>query len=383
MKIAIISPNKNHLHDMAGILENMSHTVSTAEGGKSRMRSIAEREQPDIMIVEGMCHDAEDLVQVEYISTHYPGIAVVLLCATHTPDFLINSMRAGVREVLPSPATAHALEGAVNRIEAKMNGGRGKTAGKVLAFIPCKGGSGATFIATNLGYHLAETRSVLLIDLNLQFGDALSFVHDHKPASTLAHVTHDMGRLDASLLAASAVRITSSYSILAAPEDPAQAIEIKPEHIDDILGLAKQHYDFVLMDLPRTIDTLSIKALDHADLIFPVLQAGLPHIRNAGKLLHVFKSLSYPDEKIEMIVNRFEKNGDIGLDGIRRSIGQVQLHTVPNSYKEVNASITQGDPLLETARSNAVARNLADLALTLNPRKPDSRGLLSRIFKRA
>lgn len=383
MKIAIISPSKTHLQDMAKILENMSHSVSTAEGGKSKMRSIAEREQPDIMLVEGMCHDAEDLVQVEYVTLHYPGIAVILLCATHTPEFLINSMRAGVREVLPSPVTANALESAINRIAVKMSGGRAKTSGKVLAFMACKGGSGATFIATNLGYHLAETKSVLLIDLNLQFGDALSFVHDHKPTSTLANVAHDIGRLDASLLAASAVRITPTYSILAAPEDPAQAVEIKPEHIDDILNLAKQNYDFVLMDLSRTIDTLSIKALDHADLIFPVLQAGLPHIRNAGKLLQAFRSLSYSDEKIEMIVNRFEKNGDIGLDGIRRSVGQVQIHIVPNSYKEVNASITHGDPLLETARSNVVARNLADLALTLSPQKSDSRGLLSRFFKRA
>lgn len=383
MKIAFISPNKSHLQEISRVLEAKSHTVVLIDGGKSKMRVVAEQEQPDLMLVDGMCCDPNELDQVEYVTTHYPNTAVILLCATNTPEFLINSMRAGVREVLPSPVSSSALEAAVSRIAAKRTGIPSKPLGKILAFMPCKGGSGATFLATNLGYQLAESKSVLLIDLNLQFGDALSFVHDDNAASTLADVAHDISRLDASFLAASAVKITPNYSILAAPEEPSQAMEIKPEHIDAILNLAIDQYDFILLDVGRSLDTFSIKALDRADRIFLILQAGLPYIRNANKLLSVFKSLSYPNEKIELIINRFEKSGAIGIDDIRRSMRVINLHTVPNSYKEVNASINHGDPLLETARSNPVSRNLAELALLLSPKPGQSRGLFDRFFKRA
>ena len=383
MKIALISPNTNNLHEMGKVIESLSHSALLVEGGKSRMRGVAEEDNPDLIIVEGMCCDTSELEQIEYITTHYPRIAVVLLCANHTPDFLINSMRAGVREVLPSPAPAAALEAAVNRIAAKMMVGQTSTAGKVLAFMSCKGGSGATFLATNFGYQLAETKSVLLIDLNLQFGDALSFVHEVKPAVSIADVARDIGRLDASFLAASAVRITPSYSILAAPEDAAHAMEVKPEHVDAILKLATSQYDFVLLDMPRSLDTLSIKALDRAYRIFPVLQASLPHLRNASKLLAVFKSLDYAPEKIEFIVNRFEKKGDISVDDIRRLIGGYALHTMPNSYREVSTSINHGNPLVQSARSSSVAKNLADFALALNPKAEEPRGMLSRLFKRA
>ena len=41
----------------------------------------------------------------------------------------------------------------------------------------------------------------------------------------MADVAHDIGRLDASLLAASTVKISPSFSLLAAPEDMAQAVE--------------------------------------------------------------------------------------------------------------------------------------------------------------
>ena len=383
MKIAVISPNKNHLQDIGKVLEAQSHAVVLIDGGKSRMRTVADEVQPDLMLVDGMCCDPNELVQVEHVITHFPKIAVILLCASQTPEFLINSMRAGVREVLPSPVSAEALQAAVSRIAAKLTGVHGKSTGKVLAFMPCKGGSGTTFLATNLGYQLAETRSVLLIDLNLQFGDALSFVYDGKPASTLADVAHDISRLDASFLAASSVKIAANYSILAAPEDISKAMEIKPEHIDAILGLAVTQYDFVLLDMSRTLDTLAIKALDRAYRIFPVLQAGLPSLRHANKLLPVFKSLGYPQDKIELIVNRFEKGSEISLDDIQRSLGTANLRTVPNSYKEVNASINHGDALAEVTRSNAVTKNLAEFALSLSPKQEESRSLLDRLLRRA
>ena len=383
MKIVVISPNKNHLQDMGRVLEAHSHIVILIDGGKSKMRVIAEQEQPDLMIVDGMCCDPHELVQVEYVTTHHPKIAVILLCATLTPEFLISAMRAGVREVLPSPVTTDALEAAVNRIATKLTGGHGKRAGKILAFIPCKGGSGATFLATNLAYQLAETKSVLLVDLNLQFGDALSFVHDGKPASTLADVAHGISRLDASFLAASTVKITPNYSILAAPEDLSKAMEIKPEHIDAILSLALSQYDFVLLDISRSLDALTIKALDRAYRIFPVLQAGLPSLRNAHKLLAAFKSLGYPADKIEFVVNRFEKNSDINLDDIQRTLGTPNLRTVPNSYKEVSTSINHGNALAEDGRSSALTKSLAEFAVSLSPKTEESRSLLGRLFRRA
>lgn len=383
MKIAVISPNKHHLQDMGRVLAAKGHTPILIDGGKSKMRSIAEQEAPDLMFVDGMCCDPNELVQVEYVSTHHPKVAVILLCASQTPEFLINSMRAGVREVLPSPVTAEALEAAVDRIAAKIAGPQARAPGKVLSFMACKGGSGATFLATNLGYQIAESRSVLLIDLNLQFGDALSFVHDGKPASTLADVAQDISRLDASFLAASAVRITGNYSVLAAPEDITRAMEIRPEHIDAILATAVKQYDFVILDMARNLDTLAIKALDRSYRIFPVLQAGLPGLRNANRMASVFSSLGYAPDKIEMIVNRFEKGGEIGMTEIQRSLGGLAVRTVPNAYKEVNTAIDQGIPLAELSRSSTVCKNLADFALSLSPRQEDNRSLLSRLFKRA
>ncbi|HUR88788.1 MAG TPA: AAA family ATPase [Ramlibacter sp.] len=383
MKIAILSPNRKHLDDMGAVLQAGGHRVLLAEGGKTRMRAMADDERPDVMIVDGMCCDPDELVLVEQVTAAHPALRVLLLCALHTPEFLIASMRAGVREVLPSPPPREALEAAVARLGARMAGTRTAARGQVIAFIASKGGSGATFLATNLASQLAQTRSVLLLDMNLQFGDALSFLGDARASATLADVARDITRLDATLLASSATKVAPGLSVLAAPEDMAQALDVRPEHIDAILDVAVAQYDFVLLDVPRVMDPVATRGLDRADRVYVVMQSSLPHVRNAARLLHVFRSLGYPPDKANIVLNRFESSTDIGIDQIRKALGDAAMVTVPNSYREVSTAINHGSAVVNSARGGAVARQLAELAASFLPRAPQARGLMDRLFRKA
>src|SRR5690242_12661029 len=284
-----------------------------------------------------MCRDITDLRVMEYVSIHHPNTALVMLCANQTPEFLVGAMRAGVREVLHSPPTKEVLLACIDRIEQRLGiAAQPKQPARVLAFVPCKGGSGATFLATNLGYQLAsENKKVLLIDLNLQFGDAVLFVHDQKPSHTLADIAHNIGRLDASFLSATAISVSPNYTLVAAPEDPAHATEVKPEHIEVLLNLAAKHYDFVIIDAGRSLDAVTLKALDRADFIFPVIQLTVPFMRDASRLLALFHALGYDKQKIRLLINRFEKGGEITLDDVKRTFGVEPYRTIPNSYQAV------------------------------------------------
>jgi pilus assembly protein CpaE len=385
MKIAVISPSTKSLQDIASILErgNPSRFITRHEGGISKLRTVAEQDRPDVIIVEGLCHDAGDLAPIEFVTTSYPQMIVIMLCSQQTPEFLLNAMRVGVREVLPSPAGKEALEAAVTRAESKLGLRSAQRSGRILAFVPCKGGSGSTFLATNLGYQLgAEGKKVLLIDLNLQFGEAVHTVHDCKATSDIAEVARNLSRLDASLLSASTVQVTSNYEILAAPDDPAQSLQIKPEHLDAILNLAVNQYDFIILDVSKNLDDLTIKALDRAHNIFLVAQTMLPYVRNAKRMMTVFRSLGYQPEKIELLVNRFWKNGQIGLDDLRATLGINKMRTIPNGYKEVAKAINQGVPLATVSTSSLVFKAIGELAQSLLPKPEQAQGgLFSRLLK--
>jgi pilus assembly protein CpaE len=383
MNIAIISEDRQLLQQIQSVLSNTPHDVALAPGKSKELRACAKDLALDLMLLDGRNQKTIDFAQIERLTLEFPGIAVVLLSDTHSPEFFIDAMRAGVREVLPSIQPAQLLIDAVERAAAKLQATQSSSAAKVHAFIGSSGGSGTTFLVTNFGYQLAQLHRVLLIDLNLQFGDALSFVQDVKAPRTIADISRDIKRLDSSLLNASTIKVAPNFSILAAPEEPGQATDIRPEHIDAILKLAVTQYDIVLLDLPRVVDATLIKALDQAVSIFIVLQASVPHLRNADKLLSVFRSLDYSRDKIELILNRYDKRNDITLDKIKRALGPLEIHTIANGYRQVSTAINQGVPLVQLQRKHGVIRNLSDLGDTVTPPVEQPLGLFERLFKRA
>jgi pilus assembly protein CpaE len=386
MKIAVISPSAKSLLELSAMLErgNPARAVTRHEGGISKLRTVVEQQQPDVIIVEGLCHDAGELASIEFVTAIYPAMMIIMLCSQQSSDFLIHAMRVGVREVLPSPPSADALEAAVARAETKLGLRGAQRSARILAFVSAKGGSGATFLAANLGHQLgADGKKVLLIDLNLQFGEAVMTVHDRKATSDIAEVARNLSRLDASFLASSTLQVSPNFAILAAPEDPGQALQVKPEHLDAILNLAVTQFDFIILDVSRNLDDLTIKALDRAHHVFLVLQAALPFVRNANRMMSVCRSLGYPPEKVELLLNRFSKNAEIGLDDVRASLGVTRMRTIPNSYKEVAKAINQGVPLASVSRSSVVFKAISELAQSLLPKAEETQGgLLSRLLKR-
>jgi pilus assembly protein CpaE len=351
------------------------------------LRDAVERQLPEVP--ELVVLDASDIVAdegelVERLSKHYPSASFMLLTRDPQQDLLIRAMRAGMRELLPLPLVHRAFHEAMDRIEVAA-GLSPVREGKVLAFISCKGGSGATFLSTNFGYALAALadKKVLLIDLHGQFGDATLYVSDQKPAMTLSDICAQISRMDGAFLDSCLVHVASNFGVLAAADDPNRTVDMKPEHMDTILRIARQHYDFVVLDVGRQIDAISLRALDQADTIYPVLQLALPDIRDGRRLLDIFRSLGYPNERTRLIVNRYEKGGKLRLTDLEQALGADVVHTVPNDYLSATDSVNQGIPVLQLSRSSNVARSLAELVeLVASRRVAESKGLFDRIFGR-
>ncbi|MEK0427730.1 MAG: hypothetical protein RL001_257 [Pseudomonadota bacterium] len=339
---------------------------------------------PDVVIFDSSSFPGESLVMLERIAQQFPKAVMMLLSSDRSPEALIAAMRAGVREVLPLPVLQSDIEVAIDRISQKLEASTADD-GKILSFISCKGGSGATFIAANLSYALATLgrKRVLLIDLNQQFGDAALYVSDQKPVMTLADICAAGARLDINLLESGVLRVSPNFSLLAASDNPDPAEEIRPENFENVLQLARRHFDFVVIDMGRQVNTLSIRALDSSDLIFPVLQQSLPYLRNARRLLDIFSSLGYRREKIQLTLNRHENSAAVTLAELERVLDQRVAHRVPNNYEIANDSINQGVPVLQMARSSSISKSLAEWVNRLvDSNTPSTGSIIRRIFVR-
>lgn len=353
---------------------------------RTSLRDALERpaDAPELVLIDASGAEAADADLLERLTRHHARAQFMLLTDDQQPELLIRAMRVGVREVLQLPLVQRAFHEALDRMVATTGGALRE--GKVLAFIACKGGSGATFISTNFGYALATLadKKVLLLDLHGQFGDATLYVSDQKPVMTLSDVCSQIARIDGPFLESCLVHITRGFGILAAADDAARGGGAKPEHIDTIIRLGRRHYDYVLLDVGRQIDAVSLRALDNTDSYYPVLQLALPDIRDARRLLDIFRSLGYAIEHTRLIVNRYEKGGKLRLQDLHAALGAEVLHTIPNDYLAVTDSVNQGVPVLQLARTSAAARSLAELVERITERRvQENRGLFDRLFGRA
>lgn len=324
---------------------------------------------------------AGGIAALEKLGAQHPRSALMLVTANQSPELLLQAMRAGVREVLTLPLEQEAFDDAVKRVMHKVEASDRN--GKVISFISCKGGSGATFLSTNFAHALAmqADKKVLLIDLDRQFGDAALYVSEKKPAMTLSDVCAQINRIDAAFLESSLVSVAPNLGILAASDDPTHSVDINPGHIDTILRLARTCYDYVVLDVGRQIDAVSISALDHSDLIYSVLQMTMPYIRDAGRLLEVFNSLGYGRDKAQLILNRYEKSSALRLSDVEKALGNREIHTMPNNYKVVTESINQGVPVLQLARNSPMSKSLIGLVDELAETAPDKDGsFFMRLF---
>ena len=371
MKIKVITPDAAHgeawtmalrqerAFDVALIVRDL-HTVNVLVNGS----------RPDLVLVETTT--SKDFETLQVLASAHPEIDYVLVGKDLSPEFLMRAMRAGVREVLPAPASATDVLAALRRQLRKRPGAAAAPVarhGQVLALVSCKGGSGATFVAANLSHLLAigGRRRVALIDMNLQFGDAALFVSSQTPVSNVADVARNIGRLDAELLQSSMNEVAPGLWVLAAPEDPAHAADVSPEDVRKIIEQAREMFDFVVVDAGRSLSAVTLQALDLADSVHAVLQLTLPFIRDGKRLRNVFRSLDYPADKIHWIVNRHQKDSQFTIEDLKRTLGITRVVTLPNHYEAVAASVNQGVPVETIAPNSSIARSLRDLAEAIAP----------------
>lgn len=375
MKIRIVTPNADHAQSWAAAL-GRADEVATAVQPVRLLTALTNGIKPDVVVVETL--DPRDFDTLEALAGHHPDIDCVLVSNDLTPEALLRMMRAGVREVLPAPASADALSAAVQRIGRKRvaaSGGGDVAQGQILSFVSCKGGSGATFVAANLAHVLAAggQRKVALIDANLQFGDAMLFVSNERPARNLADVAADIGRLDRDFLRSAMTQASPGVFVLPAPDDPAQSTVVQPEHVRAILRVAREAFDFVVVDVGRGLSATTLPALDMADRIYAVLQLTLPFIRDGKRLRDAFRSLEYPASKVHWLVNRYEKDNQITLDDLKRTLKIDSVSVLPNQYQVVAASVNQGVPVESLAAGSPIARGLRELAAEVAPNHDDKR----------
>lgn len=341
----------------------------------------------DVVVAGPSVGGPEGMRGLRRLRMQLPQASVVLAFDRWRTSSLRETVRTGAVDILrlpvPDEVLLEALEEALEvrwaspampiREQRRPSDARGA----VIAVVSATGGCGKTFFATNVAYHIQSKlkKRTCLIDLDLQFGE-LSTALRLKPKATIAHLLAADGTaedLPRRLQDALALHETG-IQVLAAPDEPADADGIESAEVAKVIEAARSRFDYVVIDTPAALSEAVLVSLEQADQIFAIATLDLPSVRNLGVLLSTFKQLKVPAERVQLVLNKVERDVGIDVEAITKYFPQGFSIVVPYG-KEVNRSLNMGMPMLAYAPRGEVAKVLeAGLARTLETDEPAEEG---------
>jgi pilus assembly protein CpaE len=305
------------------------------------------QQQRGIVIVD---LDSDPEYALEVVESLFADSTATVMVYSATADrtLVVRAMRAGAREFFALPLAATEVADALARFSVHAPGERPtkKKAGRLVVFLGTKGGCGVTTLATRFSVVLSQEseKKVLLIDLGQPLGDAALHLGLFAEYST-DNAFRNSARLDVNFLQSLLVKHASGLSVLASPNEVPQGMP-PVEAFDKMLAVARQNFDFVVVDAGSRVDLKDTTLFDPASTIYLVTQFGVSELRNSNRMISQF--FATRGRRLQIVLNRFAKQG-LGFDEekITKALTRPAQWKVPDDLaltvqlKEAAPAVTQ------------------------------------------
>jgi len=328
---------------------------------------------PDIGLID-FDKDRRQAVQLaEGLHSSVPHLALFAISSQAQPDSILEAMRSGCREYLTKPFDRAQFLAALERVGARRKDKKETDKAQLLAFIGAKGGCGVTTLVTQIGALLAQSysRKALIADFHPDFGDAGLYLGLTKPRYHFGELLENTDRLDADFLQSFLMHHASGLDLIPAPEETDTPHDALPGSVVRTFDFLRQRYEFILVDLPPTLNDANLEAIQYCDLLYVVTVAEVAAVRNVLRQLAYYARKDVQKDKIRIVLNRYQKRCVVSDVQIEKVIKQKIYWRVPNHYPQVVKTIHEGDPVAQLS-SSEVARNLHEWVGTF-ARKPGDR----------
>jgi pilus assembly protein CpaE len=374
------------------LIEDMETILGESWGDLGFNEALPFLRQPDAAQLKfvAMAIDGEDepgLAQlggiIEGAKAH--GVKVILIAEDVTPAALHQLLRQGADEFVPYPLPEGELASAVERLRrkpeptaapaeegVKLKGGGD---GVLIAVHGLAGGAGATTLAVNLAHELSAPLKggdtgprVCLLDLGLQFGSVATYL-DLPRREAVLELLSDTEQMDGDSFGQALVSFEDRMQVFTSPADILPLDMITPGDVQKLLDVSREHFDFVVVDMPSTLVQWTETVLTEAQVYLAVVELDMRSAQNALRLKRALQSEDLPFDKIRWALNRAPKFTDLqGKSRVKRmadSLGIALELQLPDGGRVIAQAGDHGLPLATHCAKNPLRREIAKLAETL------------------
>lgn len=342
------------------------------------IEQLTRRHSPRLLIVDisGVDDPVARVVRLSEVCGPTTGIVVI---GSSNDITLYRSLKdTGVVEYYFKPLVGNLVTRTCNSIlTGNMERPAART-GKLVFILGVRGGTGATTIAANMAWHLAEIRQrqVMLLDLDLHAGDA-ALQLDTRPSHALLEALDHPERVDDLFLERGLIHVTERLSLLASLE-PLGTMYMPPEEaVLSVLGNLLQRYRYVLVDMPSTLAAALPRVLHLPSTCLLVSDASLASARDVTRWRDAIGPNS-PERTTVHVLNKVGSESGLPTPEFAQAAGQAPDIVIPYD-REIGAASTLG--VRGTRKAAALHRSLTPVYQLLTGEKYDAApSLLKRIF---
>lgn len=295
------------------------------------------------------------------------GCSAVILTDNVTVELVNMAAQYGIRQVMSLDVGPDEFCKNLNKIVSSerkfsqtINVAK-KTRSRVYSFFSGKGGVGKTTICTNTAVYLAtQGKATLLIDLDLQFGDA-DMALDLSPNESIVDLARDTNGISIDNLTTCSATHSSGLSILASPSSPELAEYVQSNHVKAIIDTARNYYEYIIIDCGCSLTDPVITALESSDDIFMVNDVNILSLKRAKLCQNVLQQINQQD-KIKIIINKNVKKNNVKISDFENLLGLETYAVVSSDLKTVNNSLNSGQPLITFKPRAVISKDIINFA---------------------
>jgi pilus assembly protein CpaE len=295
---------------------------------------------------------------------------VLIVGSSGSSRMLEEALEAEVADVLLLPQLVENVVFAIRkathttRHAPTASGGR---RGKIVTVFSPKGGTGKTVTATNLASSLAkhEGRRTLLLDLDLQFGDA-AIMLGIEPEKTIYDLVVAPGELDSEKLAGYTTKHPCGLDLLPAPLRPEDAELVTEAKLGRLLEVARESYDCIVVDTSPFFHGPMLATLDRTDELLLLCSLDVPTLKNLRLALQTLDLLSFPKQRIRIVLNRANTKVGMKQNEVESALGMKVRFEIP-SDRAVPLAVNRGKPVVLDEEGADVSRAIRGMAKNLFP----------------
>lgn len=237
----------------------------------------------------------------------------------------------------------------------------------MIAVLQSTGGCGATSVATHLAAclsaSLGKASDIAIADFDLQSGTVAEYMGS-LGSGTISDLLAAGNRLDQDLVRSIARASASGVTVFAAPATIEPVESVDTDQLLQLLGVMRQSFGGLIIDLPADITNWSLSAISASDLIVLVVELSVTSLRQAKRRLELFQAVGIKPEKVAIVVNRVEKRlfRSIDLNDVSSTLGKDVFGSLAVDSKELNSAQTQGLLVQDLNRRNSFYGDITKLA---------------------